>query len=447
MIAAAIFAATLSSGAIAPENPLAWMERKTCRKAGSEYVMSQRDLVAALLAEYPLVVDVEALSGTVPKLPEAIANIACSECKPGHQASLLALREAARDLLSNRQSRKFTLRLVSGRQEPGPIPGTTDVSNAQIIALYDLSQPATYEVLCVGYTAPPESPPVPTPVPFDGQLRKGYLQSIKIASTLAETEKPFDKREAASVSLRADREAGTEVGTVKGIILFPPLFNTPQDGTNYAFYSLQGFLGYERLTAEDPAKEVNNVDVGLRSLWLFNRASEAITPVSLDVYWQTDDQTDSSLLRVETGVRPWLGRAIAETGYGYNKPISPVEGDYFWTFNWDVRLIADYADVGDPGQKAALLKHNNYGRLGYDLTGAWVYARREKDASYGLSFQYQFRDDWMDTGANADLFSAKLKFYPSKTSNFVFGIEYNRGENLSSLEPLENWLLTFGYRQ
>lgn len=426
---------TLTAGPLPPEHPFSWLDAGRCPPAGAaEPVLPRATVVDALLTRYPLRLSAADLTRPM-DVPAAIAASECSgECK-GNALALDLLNGAVEDMVNERENDRFRLVWVSNAPEPEGHP-------EQVAAFYDMRRSDGYRIYCKtpGRAVDPNAPP-PTPPRWQ----------VSVGATLADLAKSFDQRETASVSLRVDEQADTEVGTVRGVI--GATWSPPDSVSANGVVRFGGgpYLGYERVTHPSPDKAVNNLELGFRGQWLFYPGAvdpDAPYPswLTLSSSWLTDDQGDSSAWRVEAAYRPGLSGPLFRSGYGFERALLD-EPRYFVTARWDLNLIADYAEVIDPGEKAALLNRPDYLRWGYDLSGELRLRWRERDPTIGLSALYQFRDDLDRSGGNADRVTARLKYYPSKESNWTFGLEYDRGENIQSLEPLENWLMTLGYRR
>ena len=425
----------LAIQSLPPEHPFRWIDPSVCATRSTEGYASREELVRALMKQYPLTVSTAAMRGQPEDIAAEISVAACSAgtCAPGNPTARRALRSAAEDMFERPESARYRLVWRSEAPEPPDNAG-------RVAALYDLRRADGYHLQCLG---PPPPPPAPPPPP-------GHIPwTVAVGATLADIEKPLPQRETANLSFRADNQADTEVGTVRGVVVASLANWTNDTGTLRA--SLGPYVGYERLTASDPAKEVNNLELGLRGSWtIYPGAVDPYavypTTVTLATSWLTDDDGDSSAWRAELGVRPGLGGAFLRSGYGFQRTL--IDGpDQFLVWSWDARFVTDYADVLDPGTKQALMTRPGYLRWGYDLSGELRLRRRTSDPAIALTVGYQFRDDWNDDGGNADRVTARLKYYPAEASNWAFGLEYDRGENLQSLEALENWLITLGYRR
>lgn len=423
----------LVSDPLPPEHPFSWLDAGRCPTAGAaEPYLSREVVVDALLNRYPLRVSAANLSGPPQDIPTAIADSTCSDCT-GNAAALRNLHGAVDDMLFHRRGRRFELVWVSSQPEP-----TT--TRDRVAAFYDLDRADGYRVRCLspGQARDPNAPPPARP-----EWR------IDVGATQADLLKSLEDRETASVSLRVDQQADTEIGTVRGVVA--ATWSPPGGPDQTVWFRGGPYLGYERVTHPSPDKAINNLEVGVRGSWLFYPgATDADAAygswLTLSSALLTDDQGDSSAWRVEAAFRPGFGDAIFRSGYGFDRTVVD-EASYWVTARWDLNLIADYAEVTDPGEKQALLTRPDFLRWGYDLSGELRLRWRERAPTVGLSAIYQYRDDLNDAGGNADRITARLKYYPSKESRWAFGIEYDRGENVLSLEPMENWLMTLGYRQ
>jgi hypothetical protein len=429
----AILALAAAPDPLPPEHPFSWLDAGRCPPEAAEAYLARASVVDALLGRYPLRVSAASLTGGAADIPSAIADSDCASpsCSANEKA-LSSLYGAVEDMLRLRQGRRFELVWAGQGAEPAS-------ERERVRAFYDLAGPEGYRVRCL----------VPGREPAAGGDGAPPNWRVSVGATLADLAKPLGQREFASVSLRGDEEADTLVGTVRGVVGATWIGPDLAGGTQR--FAGGPYLAYERVSNPNPAKAVNNVELGFRGVWLFYpgaRDPEAAYPTwtTLSTAWLTDDEGDSSAWRAELAIRPGLGRALFQTGYGYDRTVIDAP-DYFVTARWDLNLAADYVSVEAAGEKTAWLTMPEYLRWGYDLSGELRLRWRERAPTVGLGASYQFRDDLDHAGGNADRLTGRLKYYPSDDSRWTFGLEYDRGENLQSLEPLENWLVTLGYRQ
>ena len=114
-------------------------------------------------------------------------------------------------------------------------------------------------------------------------------------------------------------------------------------------------------------------------------------------------------------------------------------------FTWLASAVADYFDVVDPGRKSELQGAPQFARLGFDVSGGLRFLLG-KDRTDALAFlaDYRLREALDDDVGDADLLSLKLLFEPDP--RYAFGIAFDRGRNLDSLEFSETWKITLGIK-
>jgi hypothetical protein len=417
--------ATAATGQISANNPLAWLPPTQCETIEGVSQIDRRKAIGSLLKEYPVSLDASAFDPATEKWADRIAKAECPDglCKTA--GPLAKLRFAANDIFEARETALFKLEWVG--EGPEPVD-----ERARTSAFYDLGR-KSYRLVCK----------VPEPKPEE-KKPSAFWTDLAIASSTAETEKGFAKRDPSKVSYRADRQAGADSATVKVAVVTGPIVHwkmkvdQPLDG------SVRLFTAYDRLTNNDPAKVVNNLDFGAKAAFVLD-GGDGPFMFGVEAAWQTDDDFKSSLERSELFVRPGL-KGLNKTGYGHDAFLTKGSG-YTLRFSWDLRLLVDHVEVKDPGDKPGLLTKKSFTRGGYDLDAGFRLRKRASDPMYALTFAYKFRDDWSGRPANADRFNGKLQYSPTDASHFVFGLEYDRGEDLTAFSSVETWLLTFGYRR
>lgn len=115
-------------------------------------------------------------------------------------------------------------------------------------------------------------------------------------------------------------------------------------------------------------------------------------------------------------------------------------------FDWLARGTADFTKVTDPGEKTALVDKPDWFRTGFDLSAGLRYLLdSSRDHSLALIGSYQLREALGQSTGDARLLSLKLLFEPS--DQYAFGVSFERGRNLDSLEFSKVWKATFGIRR
>lgn len=115
-------------------------------------------------------------------------------------------------------------------------------------------------------------------------------------------------------------------------------------------------------------------------------------------------------------------------------------------FDWLVRGTADFTKVTDPGDKTELVDKPDWLRTGFDVSAGLRYLfDRSRKHSLALVGSYQLREALGQSTGNARLLSLKLLVEPS--DQYAFGVSFERGRNLDSLEFSKVWKATFGIRR
>lgn len=201
------------------------------------------------------------------------------------------------------------------------------------------------------------------------------------------------------------------------------------------------FVQYEREGGDSVAadKEVNNLNFGLEVGGFIELGRAGRTDVhayTVSLRAMSDDRFDSEAWAVNASFTPDIRLP------GHHLPL--LSKDRRLSFRWQLSAVADHASVSDPGRKAALQTAPEYSRLGYDVDAALRYTLAG-GASVALTSDYRLRDEFSRGEMDAQLFTAGLLFEPNR--NWAFGLIYQRGENLDSLEFSETWKLTIGVRR
>ncbi len=115
-----------------------------------------------------------------------------------------------------------------------------------------------------------------------------------------------------------------------------------------------------------------------------------------------------------------------------------------WYVSSDIAF--DHSEIGEAGDKVALEKLSSFVRYGYDLALVARLGYGLTEWSTTLKAEYKFRDDFTAGPANADYWEVGLTLKPREDSNFSYGITYKRGENLKTLEDIENWEFSLGFK-
>jgi hypothetical protein len=450
MAAGVIIAANAPSAPPPPADAFAPLLPADCEagaEGGDARYLPRRKLIGRVLSDHPVVLDAAAFAG--PALPVGQQVAACQD-DACHNDGYRALNRLASGLLRQRTSAQFQLVWAGEGAEPA-----TDAD--RIAAFYDLSR-VTYRLRCIG--APPPPPVVPQVVAdlpqahgphkvkdVKPEVRRGLfgmLSKIRIASSVTETDKSdYTKRDPAKLSYVRNAANDDAVFSVKAVAVTPPLASWGNPDDKVAGYgTLKPFIGYERISSRNNASGVNNVDFGMRGQYRFGQYDGlAAFTGSLSAAYETDDHFKSALTRVEASLAPpwasWLReRHLISGGKGC-----------VWCQSTGLTVVTDYAKVGNPGDKTALDHLPQYARVGFDAGYSVQWKPHPDMASLGIDVQFADRQDFTGNGATATRLTTRATYYPSADSHVVLGLQYDKGKDLTSLTAVDNWMVTWGYRQ
>ena len=445
LIASLLLAAAAADTATdtASPSPFAAFDLTACEGEDSARRLPRQKAISQLLTRYPIVMDAADFSGPQTPLAQrvaaACADNACLTDGALTAGAYAALNRTVGAMLDTREDNRFRLTWAGEGAEPA-------TRAEQVAAFFDLSHD-TYAMQCLA-APPPVSAPVIAAVPNADDAPKTGLRGVvsrwRIASTVNETEKDdYTKRDPARLSYVDNAADSAPVISAKGVIAAPAIITWgDQAVATKGFGDIRPFTGYERISSVDPASEVNNLDFGLRGHFRFARDDGKEAYIGgLTAAYETDDRFQSALTRFEASLslplKAWTDRTFPGNGSS--------ECGICQTAN--MTLVSDYVEVSDPGQKLALLNLPQYARAGFDAQ--WdVRLNRGKDKpGFGFNVQYSRRDDLSGEGATASRMISRAAYYPTPQSHYVFGLEYDKGEDLISLSTIDRWMLTWGYRQ
>ncbi|WP_421936507.1 hypothetical protein [Phenylobacterium sp.] len=255
------------------------------------------------------------------------------------------------------------------------------------------------------------------------------------------------KRSFAEITYVDDREARVQSWAVKlaAAVQWPELGWTARDSSSYVKFNPRMFVGYDRQGENDPDADgyVNNLDFGAQVSGRFGlgRTTSYTGYYAVSTSYRTDDDFRSEAYAAEVALDPPLPYMPYHRGYraiGHG----PVAID----FKWGANLVADWVQVDDPGRRTELVDQAEYFRLGYDTGFDLRFGPATQDWRFLLSVDYGVRDGQTKDGGDAQMFTSSLLFLDRPTTNFSFGLSYERGENLQSFEKSELWKLVFGAR-
>ncbi|MGN6366590.1 hypothetical protein [Asticcacaulis taihuensis] len=424
-------------------NSLAGFDTSSCEGEGEARQLPRQKAIAQLLERYPIVVDVADFSGPQTPLAQRVAEACPDDACPADGSSYARLNAAVAAVLDARENSQLRLNWTGDGPEPASRP-------ERIAAFFDLSRP-TYTLTCLAAAPLPPAMPVVAAAPEDKTPETGLRAAVshwRIASTVSETEKDdYTKRDPARLTYTDNASDAAAVISAKGTIAAPAIVTWgDQTVATQGFGDIRPFTSYERISNVTVANEVNNLDLGLRGHFRFarNDGKEAYIG-GLTAAYETDDRLESALTRFEASltlpVKTWLDASLpALSSAGNNAQCVICQ-------TTSMTLVTDYVDVSDPGAKAALINLPQYARAGFDAQWDVRLNRGPDKPSFGLNLQYNRRQDLSRQGATADRLISRAAYYPTPQSHYVFGLEYDKGKDLTSLTGIDRWMFTWGYRQ
>jgi len=216
-----------------------------------------------------------------------------------------------------------------------------------------------------------------------------------------------------------DREADSEVVNAR-IVLGAGSFEGPRS-------LWTPYVSYERSTDAD--EELNDLAFGLNGLWRTMTGHQ----IGLTASYETDDDFDSRMYRAE------LNWELP----GWQECRNQMTERQYLTCR--VGFKADYAEVGDAGDKAALLTVNEYTRA-----GTWVrivYGHVLANEAWAqATLDYDLMESLDGDEGDASIIRIGLNYLPAKTSRFRVGISYENGEDITSLTRSETVKIDLGFR-
>ena len=421
------------------------LDLSACTDTAGERELPREAALSELLARYPITLDVSAFGGSQTPLPQRIADACVGEACMAPNSALAKLNRSAAVMIERRSDGRFRLEWNGAGPEP-------ETEAGRVAAFFDLSRPG-YVLTCLATPQPPVTAvAVATPPPSSSakptttaqaNAHKGFLSQVRVASSESEAEKDdYTKRNPAQLSYDNNRANTGAIISANAVALFPAITSWGKESvTTQGFGDVRPFVGYQRISAADPASEVNNLDFGLRGKFRFPRADgQAAYVGGLSATYETDDRFKSQLARYEASlalpVKAWLKDDLH---YDEAAPCVICQ-------TTDVTLVSDYVNVGNPGDKVALTDLPQYARAGFDATWDIRLKQGAGKPSFGLNLQYSAREDLSGENASADRLTTRAAYYPTEQSHYAFGLEYDSGRDLTSLTPVKRWLVTWGFR-
>jgi hypothetical protein len=447
---ASLLIATEAAAHTAPDiNALTGFDTAACEGEGDIRQLPRQKAIAQLLARYPIVADIADFGGPQIPLAQRVAQACPDDACPADGNSLVQLNRAVSALLDARENSQLRLSWTGDGIEPADKPD-------RIAAFFDLSR-QTYSLQCLA-AAP--LPPIATPIVAsavaattpDASAEESKPETTigavishwRIASTVSETEKDdYTKRDPARLSYTDNASDAAPVISAKGVIAAPAIVTWgDQAVATKGFGDIRPFTSYERISNVDVTGEVNNLDLGLRGHFRFarNDGKEAYIG-GLTAAYETDDRLESALTRFEASLSLPLKTWIDTTLPAFSSDTCVI------CQTTNMTLVTDYVDVSDPGAKAALIDLPQYARAGFDAQWDVRLNRGPDKPGFGLSLQYSRREDLRGGDATASRLISRAAYYPTPQSHYVFGLEYDKGQDLTSLTGIDRWMFTWGYRQ
>lgn len=254
-------------------------------------------------------------------------------------------------------------------------------------------------------------------------------------------------REFAQIALTDDRSADRETTAIDLFIGY----RNPHWGrsTETIDWGISPFVALQKIEidqATPAAKEVDDLTFGLSApIYLYDNGLQHV--IQLDAEWETDTGFESGVTTARISWMPYINETLpCLNRYSAQRSEAGVV-TRFSRLGCSFNLVAEYVEVGDPGEKAALQTVDQYARAGFDVSFDYDVPVGE-GAILNLGVGYALRESFTeDEDGDADLISAEISWLPSETSHFSFGIEYRHGEDLTSLDAQETTMLRFGYRR
>jgi len=263
----------------------------------------------------------------------------------------------------------------------------------------------------------------PTPVATDDPK-----PGIVVAETLGDLEKGLKDRKYAKFGLESD--AGD---TTLSANLVVGMASTPLWGiSDVSEGSWSPFVEYNRKTSDDPAKDVNSLMFGAGFNYPLGPKGFRLL-MDTDVAWQTDDDFDASLWRLQHAVD------IPLTGWC----VRTNQGGLFW--DCAISVVADYVRVDDPGSNPKWAQQKDFTRAGLDFE--WYVGHDFGKARLSLLAAYSSRFDIAGEDTTAEMKSLKLSYEPDKEGQFSLSATYKRGKDIKTIADVDTFSLELGYRQ
>ncbi len=298
------------------------------------------------------------------------------------------------------------------------------------------------------------------------ETRVSYQGKLVVGKSFEDLQKTEKKRASSEFSISLDRsipdikknDAGEEIkqnrdvfqaNVALGLDKFIRLNLGDLEDDTFDFY-LTPFVQWDYLTNVKANEETDNLAFGLS-------AKQSLPDA---FFWTKPENSGPGLT---------IGLPAYTASMQYITDIEQFESDqWFWDVNADVlgidriglfvdtfvtmQAVIDHSNVNETGDKEKLAKAlagisgDSFSRLGYNLR---LYSKLWKNEDWGLVLdtQLKYRDTFSDANADADLIDVKLSWVPEGESNWSYGLTYERGEKLTTLDEVESWKLSVKYKQ
>jgi hypothetical protein len=248
-----------------------------------------------------------------------------------------------------------------------------------------------------------------------------FNENLIVAGSLEDASKGAAGRDSATVAWTRDRNGNTDTADIDIFIGFPG-WGVDLD------QRYRPFVAFQKDTSKD--EEVNDLTFGLLRSWDMPQWPIG-TRLQLAGSYETDEEFDSEVWRVD---------AIARLNLDCGRRNSPRAGVMCLP-----TIRADYADIQDRGDKASLADLSSYGRLGAGFeVKAWYYPTPSLRLNFGA--EYTFLNSLGDSDADAERTTFSASFSPAGAEWFSVGVEWNRGQDLTSLQDEDEVQIKVGFK-
>lgn len=381
-----------------------------------------------------------AQSGADSRPPSLGAELAASVVRGGSNANAANLRQLLREWISHQGAEGLPYEAGGVRiWGPGRVRLNEDQTEAVLAAILDGRDSYIFECRSDGPRSPPQRDE--RRAGDDDHPSSATRFSVaKTAGDLAVGE--VKEKSAAELSFVDDDVADTNSYSVRGAVglvfnEFP--YSFVDDPERRVGGHAQGavFVQFERdgSDATADADEVNNLSLGgMLGGYIAFQKIRGSHYFAFTGRVTSDDRLDSRAYKLAASLTPELA------GNGRERVLAPRIG-----FDWDLTLHAEGLAVDDPGRKALLQDSPEWFRLGYDARADVVAYVLPAPWEASLSAEYKLREGLTEDGGDAQWFTSAVLFRPN--DNLGFGLSYDRGEVLDSLEFVDRWTLKVTFRR